>query len=156
MGFPRVLAEHGYVDDAWQIFVQRSQPGYQWWFDQGEDTLWETFDAGASHNHIMFGDVSAWAYEYIAGIRILEPGFAKIAFRPHAPKGVERFEARHRTPRGEIRAGWRRGPDGKPSSSVMRRRESKSSGVGIEADDGGSVAEAMKPTAIFETIDVSF
>ena len=114
MGFPRVLAEHGYVDDAWQIFVQRSQPGYQWWFDQGEDTLWETFDAGASHNHIMFGDVSAWAYEYIAGIRILEPGFAKIAFRPHAPKGVDRFEARHRTPRGEIRAGWRRGPDGKP------------------------------------------
>ena len=111
---PRVLAEHGYVDDAWQIFVQRSQPGYQWWFDRGEDTLWETFDAGASHNHIMFGDVSAWAYEYIAGIRILEPGFAKIAFRPHAPKGVERFEARHRTPRGEIRAGWRRGPDGKP------------------------------------------
>lgn len=111
---PRVLAEHGYADDAWRIFVQREQPGYQWWFDQGEDTLWETFNGDSSHNHIMYGDVSAWAYEYIAGIRILEPGFRKIAFRPHAPAGVEAFEARHRTPQGEIRAGWRKGADGKP------------------------------------------
>lgn len=111
---PRVLAEYGYVEDAWRIFVQRNQPGYQWWFDQGEDTLWENFEGDASHNHIMFGDVSAWAYEYVAGIRILEPGFSRIAFRPYAPNGVESFEARHVSPHGEIRAGWRKGADGKP------------------------------------------
>ena len=111
---PRVLAEHGFAEDAWQLFVQRSQPGYQWWFDQGEDTLWEDFEGGASHNHIMYGDVSAWAYEYVAGIRILEPGFRKIAFKPFAPKGVESFEAMHLTPHGEIRAGWRKGSGDQP------------------------------------------
>lgn len=112
---PRVLAENGYADDAWKIFTQRRHPGYQWWLDQGEDTLWETFGGEASHNHIMFGDVSAWAYEYIAGIRIVEPGFRKIRFIPHRPPGVDSFEARHKTPYGEIRAGWRMGSDGKPS-----------------------------------------
>ena len=112
---PRVLAENGYAEDAWKLFTQRKQPGYQWWFDQGEDTLWETFDGTASHNHIMFGDVSAWAYEYVAGIRILEPGFKKIAFKPYAPEGVKSFEARRQTPLGEIRAGWRTGVDGKPA-----------------------------------------
>ena len=112
---PRVLAENGYADDAWKIFTQRRHPGYQRWLDQGEDTLWETFGGEASHNHIMFGDVSAWAYEYIAGIRIVEPGFRKIRFVPHRPPGIDSFEARHKTPYGEIRAGWRMGSDGKPS-----------------------------------------
>lgn len=51
----------------------------------------------------------------MAGIRILEPGFRKIAFKPHAPEGVKSFEARRQTPYGEIRAGWRAGADGKPA-----------------------------------------
>jgi alpha-L-rhamnosidase len=57
----------------------------------------------------MFGDLSAWAYEYAAGIVPLEPGFRKIAFRPHVLKGVDSFIATHKTPFGEIKAGWRRG-----------------------------------------------
>jgi alpha-L-rhamnosidase len=111
---PRVLASRGAIDDAWKIFTQRSQPGYQWWLDQGEDTLWETFDGSVSHNHIMFGDLSAWAYEHVAGIIPLEPGFRKIRFAPHCPEGVATFEAWHLTPHGEIRAGWRLGADGRP------------------------------------------
>lgn len=99
---PRVLAESGYVDDAWKIFTQREAPGYQWWFDQGEDTLWESFSGGDSHNHIMFGDLSAWAYEYVAGIKIIEPGFAKVEFKPHLPEGVQSFEASFDSPRGKI------------------------------------------------------
>jgi len=111
---PRALAEYGYAEDAWKLFTQRANPGYQWWFDQGEDTLWETFDGNASHNHIMFGDCSAWAYEYVAGIRLLEPGFRKIAFKPFAPTGVKSFVATHETPYGTVRAGWREGKDGQP------------------------------------------
>jgi alpha-L-rhamnosidase len=80
----------------------------------GEDTLWETFDGNASHNHIMFGDFSAWAYEYVAGIRIVEPGFRKVSLKPNYVEGLESIEARYRTPFGEITAGWKRGADGKP------------------------------------------
>ena len=54
----------------------------------------------------MFGDLSAWAYEYAAGIVPLEPGFRKVAFRPHILDGVESLSVTYKTPFGEICAGW--------------------------------------------------
>ena len=105
---PRVLARHGCVDDAWKIFTQPEEPGYQRWFTGDEDTLWESWSGRSSHNHIMFGDLSAWAFEYVAGIGIATPGFDKITLRPHLPEGVDSFTASHRTPHGEIRVALRR------------------------------------------------
>ena len=112
---PRVLSDGGYIDDAWRIFTQPNAPGWAVWM-KNNDTLLESFDEkswAASHNHIMFGDLSAWAYEYAVGIVPVEPGFRKVAFRPHYLKGVDSFSATYRTPHGVIRAGWRR-VDGKP------------------------------------------
>ena len=108
---PRVLADHGYVDDAWRLFTQPEQPGWMHWLTFGDGTLREMWNDHASHNHIMFGDLSAWAYEYVAGIVPMAPGFRKVAIRPHFPKGVESFSATHRTPCGEIRVAWRRQGD---------------------------------------------
>ena len=110
---PRVLAEYGYADDAFRMFVQPDEPGWANWLKFGDGTLRENWDEFGSHNHIMFGDLSAWAYEYAAGIVPLEPGFRKVAFRPHFIDGVESFIATYRTSFGEIRAGWRR-ENGKP------------------------------------------
>ena len=104
---PRVLADYGYVDDAWKLFTQKERPGWMHWLTFGDGTLREMWNDRASHNHIMFGDLSAWAYEYVAGIVPLEPGFRKVAIRPHFPKGVDSFEATHMTPFGEIRVSWR-------------------------------------------------
>ena len=104
----RVLADYGYADDAFRLFVQPEMPGWAHWLQFGDGTLRESWASNSSHNHIMFGDLSAWAYEYAAGIVPLEPGFRKIAFRPHVLKGVDSFIATHKTPFGEIRAGWRR------------------------------------------------
>ena len=114
---PRVLADYGHIDDAWRIFTQPDSPGWAAWVSAGEDTLWESFDANpwaASHNHIMFGDLSAWAFEYLAGIKIDEPGFAKWHAEPHLPEGVEAFEVSHTLPDGNtIRvSAWRQ--DEKP------------------------------------------
>lgn len=66
-----------------------------------------------SPNHCRYRDLSAWAYEYVAGIVPIEPGFRKVAFRPHFLEGVDSFSATYRTPYGEIRAGWKR-VNGKP------------------------------------------
>ena len=110
---PRVLAEYGYADDAFRMFVQPEEPGWANWLKFGDGTLRENWDEFGSHNHIMFGDLSAWAYEYVAGIVSIEPGFRKVAFRPHFIEGVESFSATYRTSFGEIRAGWRR-VNGKP------------------------------------------
>ncbi len=117
---PRVLSDYGYIDDAWKMFTQGEMPGWARWMAVGEDSLWETWDSnagGASHNHIMFGDLSAWAFEYLAGIKILEPGFAKCEVKPHLPEGVESFEAEYNSPRGSIRVKvWRE--NGKMKHSV--------------------------------------
>jgi alpha-L-rhamnosidase len=109
---PRVLADYGYADDAFKMYVQPEMPGWAHWLQFGDGTLREEWDDWNSHNHIMFGDLSAWAYEYAAGIVPLEPGFKKIAFRPHVLEGVDFFVATYQTPSGKIRAGWRR-VDGK-------------------------------------------
>ena len=105
---PRVLAEYGYADDAFKLFVQPEIPGWAHWLQFGDGTLRENWDDMSSHNHIMFGDLSAWAYEYVAGIVPIEPGFKKMAFRPHVLEGVDSFVVTHKTPFGEVRAGWRR------------------------------------------------
>lgn len=34
------------------------------WLQFGDGTLRESWASNSSHNHIMFGDLSAWAYEY--------------------------------------------------------------------------------------------
>jgi alpha-L-rhamnosidase len=90
------------------MFVQPEVPGWAHWLQFGDGTLRETWDGDeSSHNHIMFGDLSAWAYEYVAGIVPIEPGFRKVVFRPHILEGVESFFVTHKTPFGEIRAGWK-------------------------------------------------
>ena len=110
---PRVLADYGYADDAYKMFVQPEMPGWAHWLQFGDGTLREEWDDLGSQNHIMFGDLSAWAYEYAAGIVPLEPGFRKVAIRPHYLEGVDSFSATHRTPNGEIRVSWKR-VNGKP------------------------------------------
>jgi len=112
---PRVLAEHGYVDDAYRMFVQPSYPGWAKWVADGEDSLWEDWEGDNSHNHIMYGDFSAWAYEYLAGIKGLQPGFGEVAFKPHLPEGVASFDISYRTARGEtLRVTASRDAQGKP------------------------------------------
>ena len=73
----RVLADYGYADDAFRLFVQPEMPGWAHWLQFGDGTLRESWASNSSHNHIMFGDLSAWAYEYAAGIVPLEPGFRR-------------------------------------------------------------------------------
>ena len=112
---PRVLADYGYADDAWQLFVHLESPGYMRWLENGYDTLGESMVDSPwndSRNHVMFADFSAWFYQYAAGIVPLEPGFKTVAFSPCVISGVDSVKAWHKTPYGMIRAGWRRNADG--------------------------------------------
>ena len=110
---PRVLSDHGYIEDAWRLFVQPEYPGWARWMSK-TDTLWELWeDTTTSFNHIMFGDLSAWAFEYLAGIKIVEAGFRKVEVKPYLPEGVEGFSATYATPKGKIRVAARR-ENGRP------------------------------------------
>jgi alpha-L-rhamnosidase len=59
-------------------------------------------------NHIMFGEISAWFYKALGGIRPdpKQPGFKNILLEPHFVNGLNNFEASHQGPYGIILSKW--------------------------------------------------
>ena len=106
------LSENGYAETAYKVAVQDTYPSWGWWMVNGATTLLENWDLQAtrdiSDNHMMFGEIGAWFYKGLGGIfpDPVQPGFQNILLRPHFIKGLKRFEARHRSPYGEIVSRW--------------------------------------------------
>lgn len=111
---PRVLAEHGHLALAYRLITQPEQPGWAWWLSQGATTLWEDWYGETSRNHIMFGDISAWMYQYLAGIAPdpERPGFAHLHLAPRTVPGLGWVKARHLSPHGRIGSEWHHEADG--------------------------------------------
>ena len=111
---PRALAAHGHVDDAWRLFTQTEPPGYGHWVKTGATALHEDFHDEGSLDHIMFGDLAAWSFEYLGGLRLApeRAGFSSLELRPLFPAGLGSYAARHRSPKGDIEVSWRREREG--------------------------------------------
>ena len=99
---PRVLAEYGYIEDAFKIYTQTEYPGWGYWLAQGATSLWERWDGSSSQNHIMFGDFNAWCFSYLAGIKIKEYGFKSISLNPADIPQVENYSFSYQTVYGRI------------------------------------------------------
>ena len=99
---PRILAEYGYIQDAFKLYTQTEYPGWGNWMIRGATTLWEKWDGSASQTHIMFGDFTAWCFSFLAGIKIISPGFKKVSIRPADIPEAGDYEFSYRTPYGEI------------------------------------------------------
>ncbi len=106
---PRVLAENGHVEQAYELITQPEYPGWVNWLKQGATTLWESWSGGASLNHIMFGDISAWFYQYLAGIvpDVDKPGFSKLTLKPQPVKALDHVKACCKLPSGELKVEWK-------------------------------------------------
>jgi len=106
----RVLSEGGRTDLAYGLVARREQPSWTWFVDQGATSLWSGWKGGGSLNHIMFGDVSAWFYEYLAGIQLDPdvPGYAKFSIRPNPVDDLAWVKAERETMHGLIRVSWRK------------------------------------------------
>ena len=107
---PRVLSDFGYADDAYKLITQPEYPGWGWWVVQGATSLWEMWNGSSSQNHIMFGDISAWMYQYPAGVTPLKeaPGFKKFQIKPEFIKDLSFVRMCHESPYGVIRSEWKR------------------------------------------------
>ncbi|MBS1708685.1 MAG: family 78 glycoside hydrolase catalytic domain [Armatimonadetes bacterium] len=105
----RVLSENGRTDLAYKLVTRREQPSWAWWIEQGATTLWEDWKGESSLNHIMFGDVSNWMVQWIAGIGIdaASPGFKHFFVRPQVVGGMTWAKASHLSPYGWIKSSWR-------------------------------------------------
>lgn len=108
------LSENGYPDLAYTLASRETYPSWGWWIVNGATTFYENWDIESgrdiSLNHIMFGEVNAWFYKALGGIKPdpTQPGFRNILLEPHFVKGLEHFTARHKGPYGEIVSSWKR------------------------------------------------
>ncbi len=109
------LSENGYAEAAYKVASQETFPSWGWWIVNGATTLYENWPIDAksdiSLNHIMFGEISAWYYKALGGIRPDpdHPGFRNILLEPHFVKGLTHFEASHQGPYGMIVSKWSKG-----------------------------------------------
>jgi len=115
----RALSEAGRTDLAFAMATQTRRPSYGYSLEHGATTLWEDWRNGSSRNHIMLGDISAWFYQYLAGIRLADrvsavglhtdpqaTGFKTFLIAPDPVLGLDWVEAEHHSPYGIIAVRW--------------------------------------------------
>lgn len=108
------LSENGYADVAYKIASQETFPSWGWWIVNGATTLYENWNIESkndiSMNHIMFGEVGAWMYKALGGIKPdpEQPGFKNVLLSPNFVEGLDAFEANHEGPYGEILSSWKK------------------------------------------------
>ncbi|GAA2828254.1 alpha-L-rhamnosidase [Kribbella solani] len=110
-----VLAEHGYVDVAYELLLQHREPSWLVMVDRGATTIWEEWDGiradgtpHASLNHYSKGAVISFLHQYVAGLQLLEPGWRRFRVAPHPGSGLNWAEAQHESPYGTIATHWER------------------------------------------------
>lgn len=106
-----MLAEYGYIDDAWELLTREDYPSYGYMIQNEATTIWERFelkkDPGMnSHCHPMFGAVGYWLYAYLCGIKITAPGASHIQIAPYMPRKLRSASASMQTIRGDISVRW--------------------------------------------------
>jgi alpha-L-rhamnosidase len=108
------LSENGYADLAWEVASQETFPSWGYWISKGATTLYENWKtegtSDLSMNHIMFGEIGAWYYKALGGIKPDEtqPGFKNVLLKPNFVKGLDSFQTSHAGPFGEIQSSWKR------------------------------------------------
>lgn len=110
-----VLADHGYLDVAYDLLYQDTEPSWMYMIDMGATTIWEDWDAvkpdgSVSHslNHYGKGAVMSFLHGYVGGLRLIEPGWRRFRVAPMAHDSIEWAETHHVCPFGVIGLRWER------------------------------------------------
>lgn len=142
---PNVLMDSGHTDVAYRMASQRTEPSWGWWIEQGATTMWERWDGQESRNHIMFGDIAAWMYKALAGIRIGAPGFRHVIIEPHPVGDLTFAKATIDTLRGPITSDWKL--NGRTLQLDVSIPANTTATVILPAPDGSQINESGKPLA---------
>ncbi|MFE0930411.1 family 78 glycoside hydrolase catalytic domain [Streptomyces mutabilis] len=114
-----VLADHGHLDLAYDLLLQRTTPSWLGMLDRGATTVWESWEgigedgnAQGSLNHYSKGAVISFLHTRTAGITPLEPGYRRFRVAPRPGGGLRSAEGVHESPYGRIRSAWRLASEG--------------------------------------------
>jgi alpha-L-rhamnosidase len=106
------LSENGYSGLAYTLASRNTYPSWGWWIVNGATTLYENWPIDAisdvSMNHIMFGEISAWFYKTLGGMKPdpEHPGFKNVLLHPYFVEGLDHAESSHISPYGRIILKW--------------------------------------------------
>jgi len=104
-----VLTEYGYHDVAYTVATQTSYPSWGYWVENDMTALLEFWELDArSRSHHFLGTIDEWFYKYLAGIKLVEPGFAHVRIAPKPVADLNSAAACVDTVRGQIVAEWER------------------------------------------------
>ena len=111
----RCLTEYGHGDLALKIASNDTYPSWGYMVRNGATTIWELWNGNTadpamnSGNHVMLlGDLILWEYEYLSGIRALEPGYSKIELKPYPIEGLDFVNCTYNSVSGQIESNWKR------------------------------------------------
>jgi alpha-L-rhamnosidase len=139
------LTDVGRPDIGYQLATQRAYPSWGHWMDQGATTLWEHWRGYSSHNHIMFGDISAWFFKTLAGIQVdpKHPGLKRVIIAPAPVDGLDWVRAEHESMFGTIRSAWEQ--DGERFRLEISVPPNSVAKVRLPTSDIQSVTEGDRP-----------
>lgn len=142
-------------DLAVALADRKTFPSWGWMLENGATTLWETWkesDNTFSHNHPMFGSISAWFIRHLGGIQAAEDavGFDRIVIRPQTGHGLEWVKSSHRSVRGLIESNWKVGAGIKEFEIVIP--PDSQALVELPVAKGEVVTESGKPLAEAEGV----
>ena len=111
----RCLTEYGHGDLALKIASNDTYPSWGYMVRSGATTIWELWNGNTadpamnSGNHVMLlGDLILWEYEYLGGIRAMEPGYSKIQLKPYPIEGLDFVNCAYNSVSGRIESNWKR------------------------------------------------
>ena len=109
-----VLAATGHLDVAYEVLLQRTEPGWLVMIDRGATTVWEEWEGvkadgsvSASLNHYSKGAVASFLHRTVAGLERTSPGWRSVRVAPHPGGGITHASTWHDAPHGRIEVAWR-------------------------------------------------
>ncbi len=110
----QTLTDAGRPDVAWTIATQTTRPSWGYMLSKGSTTLWErwdydTRDPGMNSEALLIqaGNLDAWFYQTLAGIRPAAQGFKKILIQPTVVGDLTWVKAHFDSPYGRIVSEWK-------------------------------------------------
>ncbi len=117
-----MLAEAGETKLAYDILLNERCPGWMYQINKGATSIWERWDSlkedgfvnesknngenMVSFNHYSFGAVGEFYYQYILGIKPLEPGYSKIKIEPYIDKRLGNVSGSYLSRAGLIKVAY--------------------------------------------------
>jgi len=113
----KTLAEHGLSDLIFDYCHSTKDGSFgNWIVNYGATTAFESLSFKSfpdySRNHpFLMGSFTDWLYDYVAGVRLIEPGYKKFIYSPYMNTKLTYAEANFSTPYGKLYCKYERKDD---------------------------------------------